>query len=73
MDKNLQEIVMICMNCGQTRRTGKYTERHDTDMFAYSHGYCSKACVKAHHGEYIASLLLEAEEWTQNKKQQSGS
>jgi hypothetical protein len=54
--QNLQEIVSVCMKCGNQNRTGKYTRLVNPDeRFVYSHGYCNP-CGETVYSELEAEL-----------------
>ena len=57
----LQEIVVVCLNCGAQNPTGKYTRVQNYDeQYAYSHGFCSLKCAEKQYPEMCFSEL-EAE------------
>jgi len=59
--QTLQEIVIVCMNCGAQKPSGQYTGVKDFDnKYTYSHGYCSMKCAVEQNPD-IADLLREGE------------
>jgi len=54
--KTLQEIILVCLECGSQRPSGKRTPLVDPDSrYAYSHGYCPD-CVEKVYSELEAEL-----------------
>jgi hypothetical protein len=43
----LQEIVLVCLQCGTQHHTGQYSRIKSFDeAVIYSHGYCSMNCAE---------------------------
>jgi hypothetical protein len=56
--QNLQEIVLVCMQCGTQNPTGKYTRVQSFDeKYTYSHGFCSIKCAEKQYPDMIFSEL----------------
>ena len=57
---NLQEIAVVCMECGSVRPTGTYTSpKNYEEKYAYSHGYCSMSCAEKQYPDLFSELEAE--------------